>query len=632
MTGDYKDKLFQYLFGTLPYVPGDNEIQLENTIDLYEVEGENKRVGQQYLLKDNNGVENGLILEVHNIEDPETGNNVSYLTIKDIKNGDTSYIEYTTSGVQLPQIDAMYIEDDGTIFLKTADQSTNFPYRIMMINNISNKVNNTYVFKIRKSYDIGDGFNTAFYVQKIYKSLTEAKYLLVGYELRDSGNSKLFELLECTINVGSENEYKLSSSNKKTGNPFLYSTYCKWNSDGEFKLKILLADSNNYITELVKDYGDESTNLTDNFNKASSDVANRRLIYTTYDNLIMGIHYISSSRELYTNVMFISGNNVNIYDDELIDTYSSSNIPDIQDFSSYNVVGDYLYMPITKNDGKTYMYIYQAESSIGSWAVNRVCDNEITTYGNYGVHPIIVNKQYDLTNLYSFINVGSGIENFCYHINNQFVLYSSEMVGGLDFIQPKLGILKDNTQILFARELYNLIRQQNTLTSTINVPNQMLNDNTIKKEQLIAYNNGIIDSVDEDIVKNVYENVLINFNDTYTIINKNNNMNLINTEAAVGILKDWVNMFNLDPTAGYNKIPDKFRIVYQDDTTEVGYLPTPTLDNDNRIAEYYLVISSIKPINRVEFISEDELTTFIIITLNIEANKIYKIRQRVRVR
>ena len=115
-------------------------------------------------------------------------------------------------------------------------------------------------------------------------------------------------------------------------------------------------------------------------------------------------------------------------------------------------------------------------------------------------------------------------------------------------------------------------------------------------------------------------------NKVYNHTLNNDNQNIVNTMASVDLVKDMV------INRGWEKEMLKFRIVYQDDSEAVDYLPTPTIDDDNRIAEYYLVIGSDKPINRIEFISLDETTTYLIITLNIDANKVYKISQKVRVR
>ena len=116
---------------------------------------------------------------------------------------------------------------------------------------------------------------------------------------------------------------------------------------------------------------------------------------------------------------------------------------------------------------------------------------------------------------------------------------------------------------------------------------------------------------------------MINFNDTITVVDNNTNNNVVNTEASVDVVKDLI-------SRELNKMMLKYRIVYQDNTSDVIELPTPTIEE--RVATYNLVVGSNKAINRIEFISWDETTTYVIITLNVEANKVYLINQKVRVR
>ena len=170
MTEDYKDSLFGYITGNEPYEPPtDFNLQLEDTqlVDL--VEGENRQTGVlKYLLKDTNGNENGLVIYVYNIEDQETGHNRSYWELETISGEWIKTLTQFTSGAELPWVDDILVEDDGTLFIATDPQSTSFPHRIMMLNNISNKISGEYVAKIRKSYDISDYVGeSAFYVDKV---------------------------------------------------------------------------------------------------------------------------------------------------------------------------------------------------------------------------------------------------------------------------------------------------------------------------------------------------------------------------------------------------------------------------------------------------------------------------------
>lgn len=625
MTEDYKNRLFSYISGSEYTTPYDNDIQLENSILLSTEEGGVDHPNLKYLLKDNNGVENGYILYIDNIEDQETGHLRSIFRLRQIDGTYVKDIQRTTSNEELPVVEACYVDTDGTLFIKTSSTSTKFPNRIMLLNNICNKIDDDYKVKIRKSYNIQDYYGeSAFICYSIYKSDVEAKYILIGYETLQGGARKIYEILECTINVGAENEYKLIDNlSSIAGTPYIFDTYLKWNTNGEYRVKILVGtnESPPYINELLKDYSSEQ--MIHNFDKQVNNLSYRKYKYSTYEDLIVGIYYDTTARKLYESVIFVSGTSAGLYDDEVLDTYSSNHVPDIQKFDKFNVKEEYLYLPITRNNGKTYIVIYYARSNQGSWSVYKKCDKQIANNNiYYGLSEIIVNKQYELNNLYTFNNTNS-TPTITYVYLNQYVLYNSAVSMYPENYIPNIGILRDNQKIVLSRKLYNCIRQQNTITSTIDIPNLMLNDTTIKKEQLIANGNNMIDDNNEDITKNIYEEVLVNFNDTYNIVNNNNNTNQINTNGSTQLAKCLLDRTDIVMT--------KFRIVYGDNTSETAYLPEPTIDSDNRIAEYSFVIGTQKFVNRIEFISQYEDIIYLILTLNVDANKIYRINQKVRV-
>lgn len=633
MTEDYKLKLFNYINNNYQEIaPASNYYQIEDMIELSFDEGGLVHPSLKYLMKDANGVENGLILYVDNIEDQETGHHRSIYELRKIDGTYIANIQYTTSGEELPETEAVYVEDDGTLFIKTATTSTTFPNRIMMLNNICNKINNNYIVKIRKSYNISNYYgDSTLYCTNIYKSLTEAKYILVGYEKLSSDTQRKVEVMECTINVGSENEYNLINNlTAVNGRLQIYDCFIKWNSDGEYKLKILINtnETSKYIREYIKGY--TQTTLSQNAQMLETDV-NFTYCYTNHDDIIFGMYTTtgSSFNRIYASVFTVSGGNIETYITLGIGTYPTSVIPDISAFSKLNVVDDEIYIMITDNDG-THLIIFGI-TSYGSISYKVQKSINLSNIA-YGLSEVIVNKQYTLTNIYSFNNTRTSSQvpqTNTYTCLNQFVLKSGTAQNLNSFV-PKVGILRNNSMIAFARELYNCIRQQNTITSTIDVPNLLLNDTTIVEEQLVAKANNIIDDNNMTINKNIYEELLVNFNDTYTIIDKNNNINEINTNGSSMLAKEIIDLVN-NQTMSYNKVMNKYKIVYGDNTTSISSLPTPTLDTTNRIAEYNFIIGTQKFINRIEFISNDETMSYLTITLNVEANKIFKIKQKVKV-
>ena len=636
MTNDYKLKLFNYINNNYQEVaPASDYYQVEDMIQLGFDEGGLDHPNMKYLMKDSNGIENGLILYVENVEDQRTGHHRSIYELRKIDGTFIANIQYTTSGEELPETEAVYVEDDGTLFIKTATTSTTFPNRIMMLNNICNKVNNNYVFKIRKSYNIQDYYgDSTFYCTNIYKSLTEAKYILVGYEKLSSDTKRRIEILECTINVGTSNEYNLIDNlSAIDGRATIFDCFILWNDDGEYKIRIAVNtnETTNRLREYIKDYN--QITLSQNAQITMSE-SNFNCCYTNHENVLVGIFEGSSVQQNYIifAVYTISNGSISLTANTMIGGYSTSITPDTSKFSKFNVIDNEVYFMITNEQG-TGIIIFEVVRNGNTYSLE-LKSIKATTLTNiaYGLSEIIVNKQYALTNIYSFNNTRTSSQvpqTNTYTCLNQYVLKSGTAQNLNSFV-PKVGILKNNSMIAFARELYNCIRQQNTITSTIDVPNLLLNDTTIIEEQLVAKANNIIDDNNMTINKNIYEELLVNFNDTYIIINKNNNANEINTNGSIELAREIINLVN-NTSSAYNKVMNKFKIVYGDNTTSISSLPTPTLDTANRIAEYNFIIGTQKFINRIEFISNDETMSYLTITLNVEANKIFKIKQKVKV-
>ena len=91
---------------------------------------------------------------------------------------------------------------------------------------------------------------------------------------------------------------------------------------------------------------------------------------------------------------------------------------------------------------------------------------------------------------------------------------------GYSFV-PKDAIIRNDEEILFARDLFNYSQFDNQITSSVEVPNTMLND--INLANKVLRNTTNIEMVDDNrnIVKNIYETVNLNFINSIVIQNKN---------------------------------------------------------------------------------------------------------------
>jgi hypothetical protein len=77
---------------------------------------------------------------------------------------------------------------------------------------------------------------------------------------------------------------------------------------------------------------------------------------------------------------------------------------------------------------------------------------------------------------------------------------------------PNSGILYDTDgNIVFARNLYNKTMYGGTTESIIEIPNTYLNDVTLEEKDLISVSNSILNKNTQQITKNIYETLYINF-------------------------------------------------------------------------------------------------------------------------
>ena len=452
MTEDYKEKLFNYFNNNMqPGPPTNNNLQIEDKIQLSVDEGGLDHPKLKYLLKNNDGVENGMILYIDNIEDQETGHLRSIFMLRGIDGTYYKNIQYTTSNEELPEVEACYIEDDGTLFIKTSDTSTSFPNRIMMLNNICNKIDNDYKVKIRKSYVIQQYYGQyGFTCVDIRKSLTEAKYILIGYESTDNDTKRKVDILECTINVGAENEYNLIDNLGFTnGRIEILDTYIKWNTDGQYRLKVLVNthEYTIYLNELLKDY--TSDILVHNFDLAMSNLDDCRLIYSSYEDLIIGL-YLSSdgSRQILRVIdITVNGSQADYRIAWVVSFYDLDAIVNIDNFTKFNLLGDYFYIPMTDGNGNNGIFVFTAISYGSSYIMDSVGSVLNFESGmSYGLQEIVISQQYELVNMYTYNNSLTSEEyplTITYTLLNQYVLKGYGEISMNNYV-PNISILRNN--------------------------------------------------------------------------------------------------------------------------------------------------------------------------------------------
>ena len=199
-----------------------------------------------------------------------------------------------------------------------------------------------------------------------------------------------------------------------------------------------------------------------------------------------------------------------------------------------------------------------------------------------------------------------------YNENN----YNGTAYTNLESLIGNQGILYDHYGAIFARNLYNKVIQNNKTTYSLEIPNNMLNDITITREDLISELKNSMNMELKDLSKNRYEELIINFINTISIVNNINDTPVSNKIGATRLNNSISEEKDYDDSK-----MTKYRVNYSDNTTYVGILGSEKTD----IKKYglSLFVSVEKAITSIDFISEDENTIYNTITPTLQVGKAY---------
>ena len=254
----------------------------------------------------------------------------------------------------------------------------------------------------------------------------------------------------------------------------------------------------------------------------------------------------------------------------------------------------------------------------GSWTGNYLFDDCI----------FYVSNVYNLTHAYM---LSSSLKTLVWHAYNIASIYNpNHNALNVDYtriLNPYHSILYKDNNYLFARNLYNKTINGRTTQSTIQIPNNYLNDTTIDKQVLYSETNWKMVENSNIIQKNIYETLNINFINSIQITNNNDENNPIINNVGASRLND-----SISQTFDYeNAKMAKIRITFDDGSSYIKkpeYFTPPMPEHQYAELQFYIYTPSDKEITSIQFISNDEITIYQEITnLNLEKNKIYHIFQ-----
>lgn len=621
MTNDFKEKLLAFLTGKITQETGDNTPQFESTKTItnnlytYIANNTTRPNGLGIIRGKNSSGEDLDIYLLYGLDRTDNDGYKGYIVILDKNYMPIQFINKYSSGTDFGKFEILKVGDDGKFFgVESIIENNNERKRFIMLNNILVKSTDeiNYQVNIRRAYFLDNSLQSSSHpILDVLKKPGGSNYIFVS--------SIGLLLVEFKINVGVANEWNVLNNNTGLSVP-AETTWASWDNNNNLKLKTLvIANRNAYIIEnsnnnlvITKTYNNIiSTN--DNIYLTNATMLNQNDIY-------LALYNEKDNTSNYNVYIYKLGNNA-----ELINrTYNTEAYP--TGFSNFM----YLF-----NDGRNAYISFNLPQSVGNRfylgliSGTNVYFDDIGTINEYSSFFIpFISSQF---NLYSFFiqndNTGYLIKTIFNNLNYNGLDY--EDINSL--VPNSVNLYNENEVVIFSRNLYNRVVNNNTTISTLEIPNDMLNDEIISNELLLSETNTKLVNANEKIETNIYETVDINFYNTINMRNDNNPQNsIMNSIGASRLNNSSSNLKDYD-----NAKANKLRINYDDGSSSISSIDSSNqIIIDGTIATYKFLVYNPgnKNIVNVEIISQDELTNYQTITLNnLSSNKLYEITQKVEV-
>lgn len=537
----------------------------------------------------------------------------------------------------------LQIAEDGTFYGIDgvgvfSHQDTNM--RLILLNDFTvfyTQIND-YFLDFRKSYILPDSCQDTEY-NYLTKNPNSSQYFMAGERYNHYTSGQPYPIaVELKINVGSENEWNVYVANvSQTFSNTAYSsnTYAEFNSDNElfFETLAYILNGNHEILLIKKEFN-------------SSSLSSKKIVsFETEDFIVNSILKNQSVFKNKNEVLFVLNNSYN-------DGQSTSNISDSIVLYHYDIQQNILTkiyeeqigyygagninggMFLCKNNNDIYILYLKDKTSSKKYNVYYFRYD-----GNW--NPLLLsNKIYSLDyqdiilfamskfNLLQLCVLNSNLKSLLiikedYNSTNY---NSSSYIDKTSLISNKVELFS-NDSLVFARNLYNKSINNNTTTSTVEVPNNYLNSKKITNGVLLSQTNLELSNTDENIEKNIYETLYLNFINSLMIVDENNPNNKILNNVGAAYLNYAINNNDDYENARLYK---KAIINYADNTNkEIEY----KINNiSEKVCNLKFNIYIDKIASSINFISNDKTIVYHTIDISdLELNKYYKINQKLEV-
>lgn len=642
MTNEYKENLLKYFTGTINKTDQSNEpvfdnlITYNNDLATYIANNISGTFDDNKLMiiqgKDGTGKDMDSFILVGTQE--YNSKYYSFIVLLDKDLNPIQIIEKYTSGVMIGQIFSIKVADDGTYYFLEYNNA-NDKIRLILSNNIlvKSQFQSQYFCKIRISYNLPDDIQDMYNTIEVFKNNTGSYYGIIG------ATTDLLILETLKIEVGEENVW--TSYIYDFYIPFeltlLYeSGYCYWDED-DFTFEAIFSEPGFDSSSLIRFYlGNENT-IEYNTINTSNYVLNNSVGHYSVQIIAPNHEYIGVTSVEFDNNDQQTGNQ-KYYLLEL----NNNNIKKIYEQSStYTPNFQYVAINLKYKNGTIFYFSYYPNGNKSNMDYGLIFNR--SAYKNtisdltqssfyYFTETFAVTIQYNLVKYIMPMNnnIGLYIGTQIFNVNN----YNGSSYEGTYSVMPNSVNLYNNNNVIFSRNLYNKMVYNDTCVSTLQIPNTMLNDITISKNNLMSYNNNIIVNDNTSIIKNIYETLDINYYNVIKMENRNDLTNIKeNVKGAIRI-NDSANK-TLDV---YRASASCVRILFQDqqDSTHtheyIFRLNDTQITITNNVATYDFVFYCPTGYDflYLQIVSGDSNTTYLTIdknNANFESGKYYRIQQ-----
>jgi len=663
MTEDYKEQLLNYVTGNLETTSPTTDEIFKEVVELnrnnwknyiptawddMHVEGIIKsKTGDMNVIY--GGYYKGSLLEA-------TG----FIILADNELNPIKYIDEFSSGTKLNYIQCLKQDDDGSFYFI---DDTAFPFndnigpgyltngqrRFVMTNNFTIKVGEEYQVNLRTSYNFSKSYSGTdidsqmnnIYVENMEKDPNSSNYVFAGKRYNTTTGKvgfNLIHIVQLTINVGQANDWKhWTFTNERC---YYGGSFISFNSSGSPFFRVLGSyDQGRGIYQLTKNYNTDSTSDSVIYTSVTypDDVIPSRY----YDNQCIFLSqnevYFVVSNQLETWSGGIESKHISLYKYD----FSTSTLTQIynRDLGTNPSASDpYLYKDsiyLAKNQGYLYIqyckdYVWEDSSYTADYYVQRYEGVWNPILVKEDAKCVLRQRGFYVENNYNLVKI------FCIPINfrsptwyfpivkeiynpNQ---YNGEPYIDTNLLNPLYSNLYSNGSVVFSRNLYNISKQNNMTMSSVEIPNNYLNDLTITQNDLISETNLQMNSNLQSWTKNIYEVVDLNFLNTITVIDEDTSEEYL--QGAIRVNNSITDINDYDDAKC-----TKYRINYTDNTTKVEGITWAEIDSTHKETSISLYVD--KPMISIDFISEDEETIYCTKMLEVEVDKYYTLTQKIKV-